>query len=218
MFPELTGLGLTFVVIAIFGYIISDTFKSVRNLGIPDTYRGDLENFFHYFSKGIIALSFLIFVTFSALASPNPENLITKSLYEFINVFEKFHEMGIVSDYYYTLIPKIYILAVFPSIALLIIWMITFFSSLFLKFSQGFGVKVFLKGKEQPLEALDLISETDQFFYISKQGNLWAAIRKDNIERIEAVHTPSLFDTMLQKSILKIIERIKTWKAKRQSQ
>ncbi len=210
MFPELTDFGLIFIMIAIFGYIISDTFKSVRNFGLPDTYKSDIERFFHYISIGIIALSCLIFFTFTALASPDPKNFITKSLYDFINVFDKFHTMGIISDYYYTLIPKVYILLVFPSLALLIMWTIIIVLSLFFKSSQAYGVRVFLKGNEQPIEALDLISESDQFFYVSKKGRLWEAIRKDNIERIEAVYRPSVLD----KKIPAIMDNIMTYRAK----
>jgi hypothetical protein len=217
MFPELTDFGLIFISLAIFGYIISDTFKSVRNFGIPDTYKNDIEKFFHYISIGIIALSYLISFTFLVLASPNPENFITKSLYEFINVFEKLHNAGILSDYYHTLIPKVYILLVFPSLALLTIWTAIIFLSFFIKFSQAYVIRVFLKGNEQPIEALELISESDQFFYIAKQKRLWAAIRKEDVKSIEAVYMPSLFDKLLQKNILKISERIRTWKAKRQS-
>ncbi len=123
---------------------------------------------------------------------------------------EFWDELGIISDYYYTLIPKVYILLVFPSLALLIMWMIIVVSSLFLKSSQAYGIRVFLKGNGQPIEALDLISESDQFFYVSKKGRLWEAIRKDNIERIEAVYRPSVLD----KKIPAIMNNIMTYRAK----
>lgn len=211
IFSDLSDFGLIFIAIAIFGYIISDTFKSFR-YGIPDTTKSDIERFFHHVSNGLIALSFLIFFTFIMLSAPNKENYITKFLSLFVSAFDKFHEMGVVSDYYYNTILRIFVLSFLPAFAFLIIWMLTAGFGFFVKASQDIGVKVFLKGKEEPIEAIDLISESDQFFYIATKGRLWAAIRKDNVERIETFRTLSL----LQKIFNEIIKNIKTWWVKHQ--
>ena len=208
IFSELSDFGLIFIAIAIFGYIISDTFKSFKHYGIPDNYKSDIERFFHHISNGLIALSFLIVFTLLIISAPNKDNSLTKFLSEFINIFDKFHDNGIISDYYYTTVLRIFVFSFLPAFAFMMIYAITAFFGFIFKLSQEVGLRVFLKGKEkEPIEAIDLISESDQFFYIAKKGGLWAAIRKDEVEKIETIRTLSL----LQKSISEISNRIKIW-------
>lgn len=208
MLLELSDFGIFFIAIAIFGYVISDTFNSFKYYGIPNVYKSDIESFFHHISNGLIALSFLIVITLLTISAPNKENIFTNFLSVFVTIFNNFHEIGIINDYYYTTILRVFVFSFLPAIGFLIIYAGAAIFVFIFKISKETGVRVFLKGKIEPIEAVDLISESDQFFYFAKKDRLWVAIRKDEVEKIETVKTLSF----IQKSILQINNKLKNWR------
>ena len=92
----------------------------------------------------------------------------------------------------------------FFSIYYIIFYCIVFTLGLFSRYNSMLRTNVYLKGKNEPVKFVSLITETDDFFFFEKEGlrlNLWEAIRKDDIVRIETITAPTRFNIMGEKLI-----------------
>lgn len=202
MFPELQDYGLIFVSLAVFGFIILDIFKTGQYWGIPNFYKSNIEKFFHYFhyvSTAILFLSFsLVFIGLS-ISSPNQENTITKFIKGFFTVFDKIHESGFVSDGSYTIVLKIFAISSFFAFIYIILYFIVFFSGIYLQLGSAIQLNVFLRNQIEPKKFAGFVSESDDFFFFLKINgiNLWEAIRKEDIERIETIKARSQLENWI---------------------
>jgi hypothetical protein len=199
MFPDLQDYGLIFVSLAVFGFIILDIFKTGQYWGIPNFYKSNIEKFFHYVSTAILFLSFSLVFIGLALSSPNQENTITKFIKGFFTVFDKIHESGIVSDGSYTIVLKIFAISSFFAFIYIIIYFIVFFSGIYLQLGKAIQLNVFLRDKSEPVKFAGFVSESDDFFFFLKMNgiNLWEAIRKEDIARIETIKTRSQLENWI---------------------
>jgi hypothetical protein len=193
MFPELQDYGLIFVSLAVFGFIILDIFKTGQYRGIPNFYRTNVEKFFHYVSTAILALSFILGFIGLCLTAPNQENAIAEFVKGFFNIFDKIHEFGIISDEGYSIAIKIFVLALLFSIIYISLYVIIFYMGMYYRVIRTIQINVFLRNRSEPIEFASLVTESDDFlFFLKKEGfNLWEAIRKDDITRIDVIKVDS---------------------------
>jgi hypothetical protein len=206
MFPELQDYGIIFLCVALFGFIILDIYKTGRDLGIPNFYKSHIEQFFHYISVAILVFSYsLVAISFILLTAPNQENVFTNIVKIFFTFFERSHELGIISTESYEAILKFFIYSAFFSIYYLIFYSIVLILGLFSRYNSRLRTNVYLKGKNEPIKFVGLITETDDFFFFEKeegfQLNLWKAIRKDDIACVETITAPTRFNIMGEKLI-----------------
>lgn len=113
MLSELQDYGLIFILLAVFGFIILDIFKTGQYWGIPDFYKSNIEKFFHYISTAILFLSFSLVFLVLTISSPNQENAITKFAKSFLTIFDKFHELGILTNDSYALVVRVVVFSSF---------------------------------------------------------------------------------------------------------
>ncbi len=206
MFPELQDYGLIFVSLAVFGFIILDIFKTGQYWGIPDFYKSNIEKFFHYVSTAVLFLSFALVFIGLAISSPNQENAITKFVKGIFTIFDKFRELGILSDDSYTIVVKIVAFSSFFAFLYILLYGFVFFSGLYIRLGSAIQLNVFLKEKNEPIKFTSLITESDDFlFFIKNEGiNLWEAIRKDDIVRIETVKARSRLENWISDLIYSV--------------
>lgn len=196
MFPDLQDYGLIFISLAVFGFIILDIYNTGKYWSIPDFYKSNIEKFFHYISIAILVLSFSLVIIGWVITASNQGNIITESVKEFFYTFKKMYEIGIISEESYIASLKIYIFASYVAVVYIIAYIFIFLFGLFIHYLRTIQLNVFLVGKSEPIKFAGLLSESDDFFYFLKMGgiNLWEAIRKDDISRIETVHAPSQYE------------------------
>ena len=214
MFPELQDYGLIFVSLAVFGFIISDIFKTGQywGCGIPSFYKSNIEKFFHYVSTAILFLS--LFLVFIGLAPQ--ENAITKFIDVFFTAFYKIHESGILSDGSYIIIEKIFVISSFFAFIYIFLYAVLFLSGFYLRLGsheiQLNQLNVFLRNQCEPIKFAAFVAESnDFFFFLKKEGiNLWEAVRKEDIKRIETIKASS----QLENCAVYLINRIFSFKNK----
>lgn len=191
MFPELQNYGLIFLLLAVFGFIILDIFKTGQQWGIPNFYKSNIEIFFHYVSTAILVLSFIFVFIGLAISSPNPDNAITNFLKDIFNIFDKIHEFGLISDGSIMIIGQILVFSTFFSFLYIILYGVVFYLGVFFRISSAIQLNVFLKDNQRsnPKNFSGLITENDDFFFFLKNEgiNLWEAVRKDDIAGIETI-------------------------------
>ncbi len=77
MLEFLGELGIVFILLALFGFIIKDAFQFGLTLKPPSLYKTYILSLFHYVSIALYVLSFSTALFIMILASPNQENMIT---------------------------------------------------------------------------------------------------------------------------------------------
>lgn len=211
MFPELQDYGLIFVSLAVFGFIILDIFKTGQYRGIPNFYRTTVEKFFHYVSTAILALSVILVLIGISLTAPNRENTIAEFIKGFFDIFDKFHEFGIVSDEGYSVAINIFALASLFAFIYIILYAIIFYMGIYYRIINTIQLSVFLRNRSEPIKFAGLITESDDFFFfLKKEGfNLWEAIRKDDITRIDTIKVHSALDRWIMDKVNWVISLIK---------
>lgn len=190
MFPELQDYGLIFLLLAVFGFIVLDIFKTGQQWGIPNFYKSNIEIFFHYVSTAILVLSFIFVLIGLALSSPNPDNVITKFIIDIFNIFDKIHELGLISDGSIMMIGKILVFSTFFAFLYIFLYFVVFYLGVYFRISSAIQLNVFLKDNQSNHKKFSgLITETDDFFFFLKNEgiNLWEAVRKDDIAGIETI-------------------------------
>lgn len=209
MFPDLQDYGLIFISLAVFGFIVLDIYKTGQYLGIPDFYKSNIEKFFHYISIAILVLSFSLFFIAFVITAPNQGNIITESVIEFFYIYEKIYESGVIREESYITSLNIYLLATYFAVIYIVAYVFIFSFGLFIHYFRTIQLNVFLVGKREPIKFAGLLSESDDFFYFLKTGriNLWEAIRKDDISRIETVHALSQYENWNDNFIVRCIAK-----------
>lgn len=206
MIPDLQDYGIIFLSIAIFGFIVLDIYKTGQGLGIPFYFRTHLEKIFHYISVAVLLFSFSLVFMSLILTAPNQENIFTNIVKAFFATFQRSHELGIISDESYIVILKVFAFSAFFAFNYIILYFILLALGIFSRFNSMLRTNVYLKGKNEPIRFVNLITETNDFFFFEKEEgiNLWEAIRRENIERIETIKSSTKFEiilTNLKKSI-----------------
>jgi len=204
MFPELQDYGIIFLCVALFGFIILDIYRTGRDLGIPNFYKSYIEQIFHCISVAILAFSFSLVAIFLLLKAPNQENVFTNIVKAFFTAFERSQELGIISTESYEIILKFFIYSVYFSIVYIPFYAIVLGLGLVSRYNSKLRTNVYLKGKNEPIRFVSLITVTDDFFFFEKEGrqlNLWEAIRKEDIIRIETITAPTRFSIMYKELI-----------------
>ena len=197
IFPELQDYGLIFVLLAVFGFIVLDIFKTGQYYGIPNFYKSSVEKIFHYISTAILVLSFTLAFMALFIAAPNQENAITKAIYDFFSIIDKIHELGILSNENYTVVVQILTFAFLLAAVYIILYFVVFYIGFYFQIISAIKLNVFLKGKPSEAKQFScLITESDDFFFLKKNEgmNLWEAIRKDDVVRFETIKGRSLLN------------------------
>jgi len=148
--------------------------------------------------------SFSLVVIFLLLTAQNQENFFTNIVKAFFTVLERSHELGVISAEGYETIIKFFIYSAFFSFYYIIFYCIVFILGLFSRYNSMLRTNVYLQGKKEPIKFVSLITETDDFFFFEKEGlqlNLWEAIRKDDIVRVETITGQSRFNIMGEKLV-----------------
>ena len=104
------------------------------------------------------------------------------------------------------MILKVFAFSAFFAFNYIILYSILLALGIFSRFNSMLRTNVYLKGKTEPIRFVNLITETNDFFFFEKEEgiNLWEAIRRENIERIETIKSSTKFEiilTNLKKSI-----------------
>jgi len=211
MFPELQDYGLIFVSLAVFGFIILDIFKTGQYRGIPNFYRTTVEKFFHYVSTAILALSFILVLIWLSLTAQNRENAIAEFIKAFFDIFDKYHELGIISDEGYSVAISIFALASLFAFIYIILYILIFYMGICYRTMNTIQLSVFLRNRSEPIKFSGIIAESDDFFFfLKKEGfNLWEAIRKDDITRIDAIKVHSALESWIMNTVNWVISLIK---------
>lgn len=214
MFPELQDYGLIFLLLAVFGFIVLDIFKTGQQWGIPNFYKSNIEIFFHYISTAILVLSFIFVFIGLALGSPNPDNVITKFIKDIFNLFDKMHELGFISDGSIMIIGKILVYSTIFAFFYIMLYVVVFYLGIYFRISSAIQLNVFFKDNQSnPKKFSGFITETDDFFFFLKNEgiNLWEAVRKDDIAGIETIKERPRLDNWifgLITWILKIVNKL----------
>ena len=196
MFPELQDYGLIFAFLAVFGFIVSDIYKTGQYYGIPNFYKSSVEKILHYISTAILVLSFILVFMWLSILSPNKENAITKFVNELISIVGEIIEIGIMGGENNIIIVQIFGSASLLAFFYIFIYTIVFLSGAFIQKMNVIHLNVFLKSdpnKAKPFSSL--IKESDDFFFFLKDDgtNLWKAIRKEDVSSFERIVGRSRF-------------------------
>lgn len=207
MIPDLQDYGIIFLSIAIFGFIVLDIYKTGQGLGIPFYFKSNLEKIFHYISVTVLLFSFsLVIINMLLITAPNQDNFFINFIKSFFDVFQRSHEFGFISDESYIIILKFFAFSNFFAVNYIILYFILLVLGIFSRYNSMLRTNVYLKEKTVPLRFVKLITETEDFFFFEKEEkiNLWEAIRRENIDRIETITSSTKFEiifTNLIKSI-----------------
>ena len=190
MFPELQDYGLIFAFLAVFGFIVSDIFRTGQYYGIPNFYKSSVEKILHYISTAILVLSFILVVMWLSILAPNQENAITKFVNEVISIVGKIIETIILNGETYTEFVQIFTSASLLAFFYILIYTVVFLSGYFIQTTSVVHLNVFLKSDPSEVKSFSsLITESDDFFFFLKDDgtNLWKAIRKDDVSSFERI-------------------------------
>ena len=190
MFPELQDYGLIFAFLAVFGFIVSDIFRTGQYYGIPNFYKSSVEKILHYISTAILVLSFILVFMWLSILSPNKENAITKFVNELISIVGEIIEIGILGGENYIVIVQIFRSASLLAFFYIFLYAVVFYFGSFFQMASIIKFNVFLKSNPSEAKPFSsLIAESDDFFFFLKNNgtNLWEAIRKDDVERFERI-------------------------------
>ena len=140
------------------------------------------------------------------ITAPNQENFFINFIKSFFDVFQRSHEFGFISDESYIIILKFFAFSNFFAVNYIILYFILLVLGIFSRYNSMLRTNVYLKEKTVPLRFVKLITETEDFFFFEKEEkiNLWEAIRRENIDRIETITSSTKFEiifTNLIKSI-----------------
>lgn len=212
MFPELQDYGIILLCAALFGFIILEIYNTGRDLGIPNFYKSHVEQIFHYISVAILVFSYSLVAIYVLLTFSNQENVFTNIVKVFFTSLERSHELGIISTESYGTILKFLIYSTMFAFYYTIFYVIVLILGIFSRYNSMLRTYVYLKGKNEPSKFVRLITETDDFFFFEKEEvfrlNLWEAIRKEDIVRIETITGHTRFNIMYEKLINWIRKKI----------
>lgn len=197
MIFDFLNFGLLFVILAIFGFVVKDIINLSQYWNFPDDYKSDTEKFFNYVATALLIIAFTTVLLSPFIASKEPNfanqflNITTRSI-------DQLHDNRLISNETYSGIVEGFSLTListlFFSYLYIIIYGIAFFFGIFLRFSKAYGISVVLKSKpDTPETYRELIRESDQFFFFEMDSafNSWAAIRKEDVLRMEIIDLPS---------------------------
>lgn len=190
MFLELQDYSLIFVFLAVFGFIVSDIYRTGQYYGIPNFYKSSIEKILHYISTAILVLSFILVVMWLSILAPNQENAITKFVNEIISIVGKIIETVILNGETYTEFVQIFTSASLLAFFYILIYTVVFLSGYFIQTTNVIHLNVFLKSNPSEVKSFSsLITESDDFFFFLKDDgtNLWKAIRKDDVSSFERI-------------------------------
>jgi hypothetical protein len=213
MIFDFLSYGFLFIILAIFGFVIKDIVNLSQYWNFPDDYKSDTERFFNYISTAILIIAFATVLLTPSFTSKEPG-----VAYNFLNVtantITNLHQMNYISNETYSGIIEDFSLSLVGIIIFswvyIFIYVIAFSYGLILRYSKAYGVSVVLKSNPETPEIFrELIRESDEFFFFEKDSgiNLWTAIKKEDIIRMEMVDLPTRSNKILMKIGNKIFSK-----------
>ena len=210
MFPEVQDYGIIFILLAVFGFIILDTYKTGRDFGIPDIYKSTIDHFFHYISVAFIVSSLLVVLIALLLTAPDQENVFTNVVKAFFTGLERAHELEIINTENYETILNVFIYYSFFAPIYIIFYFFALILGLLSRYTSNFWINVHFKENTEPIKFVGIITETEDFFFFEKEEfNKWEAVRKDDIVRIERITAPARVEILMDKILKKLRSRKK---------
>lgn len=194
MIPSLQEYGIILLIFAVFGYSFLDIFNVGLDWGLPNIHRSSIDKILHYTSVGIWMSTYLIMFIFLTLIAPNQDNFFSKLFHSSFEVISNTYESGIITSETYNIILQTFTFSILFAFNLTILYSLAFLFGLFIRFNATDWIKVYFKDDNRTAKFSRFISESDDFFFFGTQGNLWEAIRKDDVSRIETNKVPTKLD------------------------
>ena len=186
IFSGLANTGIIYSVIliglAVFGFIISDIFKTGQYLGIPDPYKTDFETIFHFISVALLAIAITMVIFAYPIAA-----FLQKS-------FEMFLKLGFMDQTTIDFLTKVYGYSLYFSIGYILVYFFIFFLGAIYKFINPIWIEVELMDHTKKSYHSFICDSNDFYFFETKEKfNLWEGIKKSEILRITAIQeTPRI--------------------------
>jgi hypothetical protein len=205
MIFDFLNFGFLFVILAIFGFVVKDIVNLSQYWNLPDDYKSDTEKFFNYIATALLIIAFTTILITPLLVSkePNPVNNLFNVT---ATTIDKLHEGRLISNETYSGIVEGFSLGIISTVYFsylyLFIYAIAFLFGIFVRYAKTYGISVVLKSKpDAPETYRELIRESDQFFFFEMDSsfNSWAAIRKEDVLRMEMIDLPSRTNIFFEK-------------------
>jgi len=194
---DFLNFGFLFIVLALFGFVVKDIVNLSQYWNFPDDYKSDTERFFNYISTALLIIAFATILLSPFIISKDP-NIVNNFLNATSTSVNTLHDSQYISDETYAGIIQNTSLAILGvvifSYLYIFIYLIAFFFGVLLRYTKAYGVNVFLKSDpNSPVPFRELIRESEQFFFFEKMGglNMWVAIRKEDVVRMDMITSPS---------------------------
>jgi len=193
MLDFLPDLGLAFLGLAFFGFILKDSFNWEVTIKPPTMYKSYVSTIFHFVSIALYVIAVLIVFIVVFLAAPNQNNPFSQFLGALLQIAQGFENAGGVQHGFTLSIKNGLALAFFPAFFYVAIVSLTVIAGRYIRFINPNWVKIELK--DETREYPKIIADDDIFFYFEQPDNsdLWEAVKKVDIQKMEIVKHPSKF-------------------------
>jgi hypothetical protein len=211
MFEFLPDLGLAFLGLAFFGFVLKDSFNWEVTVKPPTMYKSYLSTIFHFVSIALFVIAVSIVFIVLILAAPNQNNPFTQFLVGLLQIVQTFETLGGLQQGFTLSIKNGLVLAFFPAFFYVAIVSLTVMAGRNIRFLNPNWIKIRLNYETR--EYPKIIADDEIFFYFEQPNNsdLWEAIKKTDIQKMEIVKHRSKFIDELGGFWKKITE---LWKQK----
>jgi len=199
MIEFLGQLGILFIILAFFGFVIKDAFQSGLSFKPPNFFKTYLQSLFHYVSIGLFFLSFILIIFILILASPNQDNFFTQSLNIIVELLQNFENNEILSKGFTKQLFDYFALSFVPALIYFFFISAVIIAGRISRLISDNWIKISFSDNTDDTFP-KLIWEDDTFIYVSdkKIENNWIALRKNLVHKIESVKHQSQFQDKFQ--------------------
>jgi len=211
MVADLLNYSIIIIGLAVFGFILKDTYYMYRRYCAPYEFKNSTDSYFSHISLAIAIISICWIIIILPLTLTSDAELAIKAILE---NFAKLAEFGVLTEeevinYFREAAFGIYVFTWFAYAYVVIYFITLILGVLAIYFDPKTVVITYQNQKQQ--EYKRIILESGDFVYFEKDSNFrdWEGVPKGSIVKIESKASKSKFDRFLARRLSTVIENHK---------